>query len=123
LKNQEEKAGCSSGKNPNEKTKSNDGKESMMSKSTIAGLLSWFVSGLLLGYQALAGFIKSGGTILWKNITLMDVVGKSRLNWIEGISPGSLHLVLHYIVTQQLYILLFFVGIFFFIISRLTSKL
>jgi hypothetical protein len=95
----------------------------MMSKSTIAGLLSWFVSGLLLGYQALAGFIKSGGTILWKNITLMDVVGKSRLNWIEGISPGSLHLVLHYIVTQQLYILLFFVGIFFFIISRLTSKL
>jgi hypothetical protein len=94
-----------------------------MSKSTIAGLLSWFFSGLLLGYQALAGFVKSGGTIIWKDIRLMDVVGKSRLNWIEDISPGSLHLILQHIVTMQLYILLFFVGIFFFIISRLTSKL
>jgi hypothetical protein len=95
----------------------------MMSKFTIAGLLLWFCSGLLLGYQALAGFIRSGGTIIWKSITLMDVVGKDRLNWIDGVSPGSLHLILQYIVTMQLYILLFFVGIFFFIISRLTSKL
>jgi hypothetical protein len=94
-----------------------------MSKFTIAGLLSWFCSGLLLGYQALAGFIRSGGAIVWKNITIMDVVGKSRLNWIEGISPGSLHLILQYIVTKQLYILLFFAGILFFILGRLTSKL
>ena len=95
----------------------------MMSKFTIAGLLLWFCSGLLLGYQALAGFIRSGGTIIWKSITLMDVVGKDRLNWIEGVSPGSLHVILQYIVTMQLYILLFFVGIFFFIISRFTSKI
>jgi hypothetical protein len=95
----------------------------MMSKLTIAGLLSWSASGLLFGYQALAGFVKSGGTIIWKNITLVDVIGKSRLDWINGMSPGSLHLILRYVVTQQLYILLFFIGIFFFIISRLTSKL
>ncbi|MGA8178832.1 MAG: hypothetical protein WB792_02155 [Desulfobacterales bacterium] len=94
-----------------------------MSKFTIAGLLLWFCSALLLGYQALAGFVRSGGTIIWKSITLMDVAGKNRLNWIEGISPGFLHLILQYIVTMQLYILLFFVGILFFIISRLTSKL
>ena len=93
-----------------------------MSKFTIAGLLSWFISGLMLGYQFLGGFVKSGGTIIWKNITLMDVVGKSRLNWIEGISPGSLHLILQYIVNMQLYVLLFFAGILFFIIGRLTAK-
>lgn len=94
-----------------------------MSKLTIAGLLLWFCSGLLLGYQALAGFVRSGGTIIWKNITLMDVVDKSRLDWIEGVSSGTLHLILQYIVTMQLYLLLFFVGLFFLIISRLTSKL
>jgi hypothetical protein len=94
-----------------------------MSKFTIAGLLSWFISALLLGYQALAGFVKSGGSIIWKSITLMDVVGKSRLNWIEGISQGGLHLILQYIVTMELYILLFFVGILLFIVGRLTSKL
>ena len=94
-----------------------------MSKFTIAGLLSWIISGLLLGYQALAGFIKSGGTIIWKNITLMDAVGKNRLDWIEGISPGNLHSILQYIVNMQLYVLLFFAGIVFFIIARLTSKI
>ena len=94
-----------------------------MSKFTIAGLLSWGCSVLLLGYQALAGFVRSGGTIIWKNITLMDAVGKNRLDWIEGISPGSLHLILQYIVSMQLYLLLFFAGIIFFIIGRLTSKL
>ena len=95
----------------------------MMSKFTIVALLSWFCSGLLLGYQALAGLIRSGGSLFWKNVTLMDVVGKDRLKWIEGVSPGSLHLILQYIVTMQLYLLLFFVGIFFFIISRFTSKI
>jgi hypothetical protein len=94
-----------------------------MSKFTIAGLLSWFISGLLLGYQALSGFVKSGGSMVWKNIRLLDIVGKSRLNWIEGISSGSLHLIVQYIVSTQLYVLLFFAGIFFFIVGRLTSKL
>jgi hypothetical protein len=94
-----------------------------MSKFTIAGLLSWFISGLLLGYQALSGFVKSGGSMVWKNIRLLDIVGKSRLDWIEGISSGSLHLIVQYIVSTQLYVLLFFAGIFFFIVGRLTSKL
>ncbi len=94
----------------------------MMSKFTIAGLLCWFCSALLLGYQALAGFVRTGGTIVWKDINLMNVIGKSRFNWIEGISPGSLHSILQYIVTMELYILLFFVGIFFFIVSRLTTR-
>lgn len=94
-----------------------------MSKLKIAGLLSWFTSGLLLGFQALSAFMKSSEKMVWKDITLMDVVGKSRLDWIEGISPGSLHLVLQYIVNMELYILLFFAGILFFIISRMTSKL
>jgi hypothetical protein len=94
-----------------------------MSKFTIAGLLSWFISGLLLGYQALSGFVKSGGSMVWKNIRLLDIVDKGRLNWIEGISSGSLHLIVQYIVSMQLYILLFFAGIFFFIIGRLTSKI
>ena len=94
-----------------------------MSKFTLAGLLSWCCSILLLGYQALAGFVRSGGTIIWKSITLIDVVGKSRLNWIDEISPGSLHLILQYIVTMELYILLFITGIFLFIIGRLTTRL
>jgi hypothetical protein len=94
-----------------------------MSKFKIAGLVSWFSSGLLLGFQALEAFIKSGGNMVWKKVTLMDVVGKGRLDWIEDISPGSLHFIVQYIVTMELYLLLFFVGILFFIANSLTTKL
>jgi hypothetical protein len=95
----------------------------IMSKFKIAGLVSWFSSGLLLGFQALEAFIKSGGNMVWKKVTLMDVVGKGRLDWIEDISPGSLHFIVQYIVTMELYLLLFFVGILFFIANSLTTKL
>jgi hypothetical protein len=98
-----------------------------MSKFTLAGLVSWFSSGLLLGYQALKVFIKSGistsGEMVWKNLTLMNVVGKSHFDWIAGMPDGNVHNISQYIVAMPLYQLLFFAGILFFILGRLTSKL
>jgi hypothetical protein len=98
-----------------------------MSKFTIAGLVSWFSSGLLLGYQALKAFINSGinsgGEMVWKNLTLMNVVGKSHFDWIAGMPDGNVHNISQYIVAMPLYQLLFCAGILFLIIGRLTSKL
>jgi hypothetical protein len=98
-----------------------------MSKFTIVGLGLWFSSGLLLGYQALTVFIKSGvnsgGEMVWKKITLMDAIGKSHFDWIAGMPDGIVHNISQYIVTMPLYLLLFCAGILFLIIGRLTSKL
>jgi hypothetical protein len=97
-----------------------------MSKFTIAGLVSWFSSGLLLGYQALKVFMKSGisssGEMVWEKIALMDVIGKSHFDWIAGVPDGIFHNFTQYIVTMPLYLLLFCVGILFLILGRLTSK-
>jgi len=98
-----------------------------MSKLTIAGLVSWFIGGLLFGFQALKAFMKSGisssGEMVWKKLALMDVIGKSHFDWIAGMPEGIVHNISQYIVTMPLYILLFCVGILFFILNSLVSKL
>jgi len=93
-----------------------------MSKLTIAGLVSWFIGGLLFGYQVLQGLVSTGGDMQWKNLILTDVIGKSHFDWIAGMSDGIFHNFAQYIVTMPLYLLLFCVGILFLILGRLTSK-
>jgi hypothetical protein len=94
-----------------------------MSKLTIAGLVSWFIGGLLFGFQAIETLIRSQGNMAWKKLTLMDVIGKSYFDWIAGIPEGIVHNIAQYIVTMPLFILLFCIGILFFILNSLVSKL
>ena len=94
-----------------------------MSKLTIAGLVSWFIGGLLFGFQVIEALVRSGGDMAWKNLILMDVIDKSHFDWIAGMPEGILHNIAQYIVTMPLYILLFCVGILFFILNSLVSKL
>jgi len=98
-----------------------------MSKLTVAGLVSCFFSALLFGYQALQAFMISGtnssGEMVWKNLTLINVIGKSHFNWVNGMPEGVLHNFAQYIIAMPLYLLLLCVGILCLILSRLTSKL
>lgn len=92
-----------------------------MSKYTIAGLVAWLFSGLLLGFQALAAFMNMEEKMIWKSLTIADMIGNDTLNWIHGLSWAVAQNILNYIVTMPLYLLLFFVGILFFIMNRMTS--
>jgi hypothetical protein len=94
-----------------------------MSKFTIAGLVSWLVGGLIFAFQAIGGLVSSGGDLVWKKMTLMDVISKGRLDWIAGMPDGIAHNVTQYIVTMPLSLLLFCIGILFLILGQLTSKL
>ena len=93
-----------------------------MSKLTIAGLVSCFIGGLIVAFQAIGGLVSSGGDLVWKNLILMDVIGKSHFDWIAGMPEGIVHNIAQYIVTMPLYLLLFCVGILLLILGRLTSK-
>jgi len=93
-----------------------------MTKLTIAGLVSWFIGGLLFGFQALEAVVRSQGDLAWKNLTLMDVINKNHFDWIAGMPEGIVHNIAQYIVTMPLYLLLFCAGILFLILGRLTSK-
>lgn len=94
-----------------------------MSKLTIAGLASWFIGGLIFGFQAIGALVSSGGDLVWKNTTLIDVMGKSHMSWVNGMPEGILHNVVQYIIATPIYLLLFCVGILFLILGRFTSKL
>ncbi len=94
-----------------------------MSKLTIAGLVSWFIGGLLFGFQVLKGIVGTGGDMVWENLILLDVIGKSHFDWIAGMPDGIVHNIAQYIVTMPLYLLLFCIGILFFILNSLMSKL
>ena len=86
-------------------------------------MVSWFIGGLLFGFQALEALISSGGDTAWKNLTLTDVIGQNYLDWVNGMSKGTIYDIVQYVITMPLFLLLFCVGILFFILSRLTSKL
>ena len=94
-----------------------------MSKLTFAGLVSWFIGGVLIVFQVVGGLISTGGDLAWKNLTLLDVFGKTNFSWIDGMSEGAIQNIVQYIVNMQLYLLLICVGILFIILGRLTSKL
>jgi hypothetical protein len=94
-----------------------------MSKLTFAGIASLFIGGLLIAFQAIGGLVSSGGDLVWKNMTLLDIIGKTPSIWIDGMSEGVIQNIVQYIVTMQLYLLLICVGILLLILGRLTSKL
>ena len=83
-----------------------------MSKYTIAGLVSWLFSGLILLFQAISSFMGMEEKMVFKSLTLMDVVGPGHFLWIDGISWVSIQTTVHYIVTMPLFLLLIFVRIF-----------
>jgi hypothetical protein len=94
-----------------------------MSKFTFAGLASLFIGAVLIAFQVIGALISTGGDLVWKNLTLMDIIGKTQLSWIEGMSEGIIQDIVQYIVTMQLFLLLICVGILFLILGQLTSRL
>jgi hypothetical protein len=94
-----------------------------VSKYTIAGLVSWLFSGLILLFQAISSFMGMEEKMVFKSITLVDVVGQGHFNWVDGISWVSIQTAVNYIVTMPLFLLLFCIGILFFLMHMFTSKL
>lgn len=98
-----------------------------MSKCTILGLLSWLGSLILLGFQAILTFMDPSacsltGKTVWKKISIIDLIDIKYLDWINGISWVSLQNGMNYLITMPLFILLFFLGILFFIINAFIPK-
>jgi hypothetical protein len=94
-----------------------------MSKYTIIGLISWVSSGVVLLFQTISSLTGTAETIVFKNLTLVSVVGQGHFDWINSLSWVSVQKAANYIVTMPLYLLLFCIGILFFLIHMFSSKL
>ena len=93
-----------------------------MSKYTIIGLISWVFSALVLLFQTISSLTGTTETIVFKNLTLVSVLGEEYFNWIDSLSWVSVQKAANYIVIMPLYLLLFCIGILFFLIQMLASK-
>jgi len=94
-----------------------------MSKYTMAGLTSWLFSGLLLLFQAISSVMGNEEKFAFKSLSLVSVVGQKHFKWIESISWAGIQNAASYLVTTPLFILLFCIGILFFLIHMVTNRL
>ncbi len=86
-----------------------------MSKWNILGGLCLAVSAVLLLFQVIGQMVKEDYN--WKMMSIVDVVEKKYLNWIDGISVDLGRQAAEYIINMPLYLLLFALGILFFLFS------
>jgi hypothetical protein len=94
-----------------------------MSKYTIAGLVSWLFSALILLFQSISSLMGTEETMVFKNLSLVSVIGQGHFDWINSLSWVSVQKAASYIVTMPLFLLLFCIGIFFFLLHMFLSKL
>ena len=86
-----------------------------MSKWSILGGLCFAASAVLLLFQGVGKMMKEDYTT--GMMTLVDVVEKKYLSWIDGINVDVGRQAADYVVNMPLYQLLFALGILFFIFS------
>ncbi|MGD9082551.1 MAG: hypothetical protein PVH55_09905 [Desulfobacterales bacterium] len=94
-----------------------------MSKYTMAGLVSWLFSGLILLFQAISSLMGMEEKMVFKSLTLVSVFGQGYFNWIDSISWAGIQNLVGYLVNMPLFILLFCIGILFFLIHMVTNRL
>ena len=92
-----------------------------MSKYNICGGLLCLGGLLLVLFQTVSS-IMTPGEIVWKSLSIVDVVDAEHFKWIDTISWSSIQKTIKYIVTMPLYLLLICAGILSFIIGALVKK-
>ena len=91
-----------------------------MTKFSLIGLLSCLGGGLLLGFQVLSSIMDTKNT--WKGLNLLGVFGKEHFSWLEGASFFGLEKIADYVVTMPLFILLFCIGVLFFVLDYFFGR-
>lgn len=86
----------------------------------IGGLLC--VGGLLLVVFQAVSSMMAPGEIVWKSLSVVDVIDAAYLKWIDGISWQSIQKGMKYITTMPLYILSLSVGGFSFMVGGFVDK-
>lgn len=92
-----------------------------MSKYYIVGGLLCLGGLVLVGFQAISSMM-TPGDIVWKSLSLVDVLDATYLKWIDSISWHSIQKNLKHITTMPMYILLLGTGTFSMIVGGVVDK-
>lgn len=91
-----------------------------MNKYTLIGVLSCLGGGVLIGFQAISSAMGTKG--VWRNLSLVDIVGKPYSEWMGNSSLGGAERIAETIVTMPLFVLLFCIGGLFFVLDYLLGR-
>ncbi len=86
-----------------------------MKKLTLSGLICCGGALLLLIFHSVAAVMKDN--VEWNFFSINDIVANEYLGWISGLTWPPLRESLTYVITAPVFILLFVVGLIFFIIN------
>jgi len=92
-----------------------------MSKYYLLGGLLCLGGLVLVGFQAISSMM-TPGEIVWKGLSMVDVLDAAYLKWIDGISWHSIQKNLKYITTMPVYILLLGTGAFTMVVGGVVEK-
>ena len=92
-----------------------------MSKYYIFGGLLCLGGLVLVLFQTVSSMM-APGEMVWKSLSIVDVLDATYLKWIDGISWHSIQKNLKYITTMPMYILLLSVGAFSFVVGGVVDK-
>jgi hypothetical protein len=92
-----------------------------MSKYYVIGGLLCAGGLLMIIFQAVSSMM-TPGEIVWKSLSVVDVIDAAYLKWIDGISWQSIQKGFKYITTMPLYILSLSVGAFSFMVGGFVDK-
>ena len=92
-----------------------------MSKFYILGGLLCLGGLVMVCFQAISSMM-TPGQIVWKSLSIVNVVSAEHLKWIDGISWHGIQNIIKYITTMPMYILLLCLGGLSFIVGGVVDK-
>ena len=91
-----------------------------MTKFSLMGIILCVAAGVLLGFQTLSALMGTDGG--WKSMKLVTVFDQKHFAWIDKTSFFGLERVPEYIVNMPLFMLLFCIGVLFFVLEYFFGK-
>ena len=92
-----------------------------MSKFNIIGIILCLAGLVMVVFQAVSSMM-TAGEIVWKSVSIIDIVSAEYLEWIDNISWHYIQTALQYIASAPIYLLLLCVGGVTLLVGGLTQK-
>ncbi|HEA70241.1 MAG TPA: hypothetical protein ENI07_26015 [Desulfobacterales bacterium] len=92
-----------------------------MRKISLIWILSFLAGSVLLVFQTVSSLIRTEGDV-WDRLSLIDIIGEKYLSSLLSISWLGIGNIFEYIFTMSLFVLLFGIGVIFFVWDSIFGK-
>jgi len=92
-----------------------------MRNISLTWILSFLAGSVLLVFQTVSSLIRTEGNV-WDRLSLIDIIGEKYLSLLLSISWLCIGNIFEYIFTMSLFVLLFGIGIIFFVWDMIFGK-